>query len=251
MKGQPSMREPARLVIVGGSRNGQVIPLAGPVTTLGRAATCQVVIEDSFASRHHAQIAWRNDRYWLRDLESKNGTLLDGEAVTGEVPLPDGATIQIGDSRLRFHDPGATMTHPGVLAAESVLRVDSATRQVWLYGQCLSPPLSPKQFELLLYLWQRAGQAVPKDEIAAAVWPEAGGIVYDYQVDKLVSRLRERLRSPADAGRSPAAAGRSPDETERMGHSSAGVGHDAGSADDAETEGLIETVWGYGYRLNI
>jgi DNA-binding winged helix-turn-helix (wHTH) protein len=85
---------------------------------------------------------------------------------------------------------------------------------------------------------------VPKDEIASAVWPEAGGIVYDYQVDKLVSRLRERLRSPADAGRSP-------DETERMGHSSAGVGQDAGSADDAETEGLIETVWGYGYRLNI
>jgi hypothetical protein len=36
-----------------------------------------------------------------------------------------------------------------------------------------------------------------------------------------------------------------------MGHSSAGVGQDAGSADDAETEGLIETVWGYGYRLNI
>jgi hypothetical protein len=245
------MREPARLVIVGGSRNGQVIPLTGPVTTLGRAATCQVVIEDSFASRHHAQIAWRDDRYWLRDLESKNGTLLDGEAVTGEIPLPDGATIQIGDTRLRIHDPGATMTHPGVLAAESVLRVDPATRQVWLHGQCLSPPLSPKQFELLLYLRQRAGQAVPKDEIATAVWPEAGGIVYDYQVDKLVSRLRERLRSPTDVGRSPADAGRSPDEMERMGHSSAGVGHDAGNADDAETEGLIETVWGYGYRLNI
>jgi hypothetical protein len=238
------MREPARLVIVGGSRNGQVIPLTGPVTTLGRAATCQVVIEDSFASRHHAQIAWRDDRYWLRDLESKNGTLLDGEAVTGEIPLPDGATIQIGDTRLRFHDPRATMTHPGVLTAQSALRVDPATRQVWLHGQCLSPPLSPKQFELLLYLWQRAGQAVPKDEIAAAVWPEAGGIVYDYQVDKLVSRLRERLAGPADAGRSP-------DETERMGHSSAGVEHDAGSADDVETEGLIETVWGYGYRLNI
>jgi hypothetical protein len=245
------MREPARLVIVGGSRNGQVIPLTGPVTTLGRAATCQVVIEDNFASRHHAQIARRDDRYWLRDLESKNGTLLDGEAVTGEIPLPDGATIQIGDTRLRFHDPGATMTHPGVLAAESVLRVDPATRQVWLHRQCLSPPLSPKQFELLLYLWQRAGQAVPKDEIAAAVWPEAGGIVYDYQVDKLVSRLRERLRSPADAGRSPADAGRSPADAGRTPDETERSLANAGIVDDAETEGLIETVWGYGYRLNV
>lgn len=213
------MREPARLVIVG-PRTSQVIPLSAPVTTLGRAATCQVVIEDDFASRHHAQIALRDDRYWLRDLDSKNGTLLDGQPVTGEVPLPDGATIQIGDTRLRFHDPAATATHPMVQATESVLWVDAAARQVWLRGRRLSPPLSPKQFDLLLCLWQRAGQAVSKDELAAAAWPEASGVVYDYQVDKMVSRLRERMRSPADTG---------------------------------EKEGgeLIETVWGYGYRLNV
>jgi hypothetical protein len=207
-------REPARLVIVGGPTSGQVISLSDATAVLGRAATCQVVIEDDYASRRHARIALRDDGYWLRDLDSKNGTLLDGQPVTGEVRLTDGATIQIGDTCFRFHDPAATMTHPAVKAAESVLVVDGTTRQVWLHGQQLSPPLSTKQFDLLFYLWQRVGQAVSKDEIAAAVWPEAAGAVYDYQVDKMVSRLRERLR-----------------------------------AEGSDAEEFIETVWGYGYRL--
>jgi DNA-binding winged helix-turn-helix (wHTH) protein len=208
-------REPARLVSIGGPTSGQITPLLGAATLLGRAATCQVVIEDDFASRRHAQISLRDDGYWLRDLESKNGTLLDGQPVAGEVLLEDGAVIQIGDTRLRFHDPAATLTHPAVRAAESPLAVDEATRDVWVGGRPLSPPLSSKQFDLLFYLWQRAGQAVSKDELGAAVWPEAAGVVYDYQVDKMVSRLRERLR--AEGG---------------------------GTAEE-----IIETVWGYGYRL--
>ena len=84
-------REPARLVCTGGSKSGQIIPLLGSETVLGRAATCQVVIEDDFASRRHAQITRRDDGYWLCDLDSKNGTLLDGQPVTGEVLLEDGA----------------------------------------------------------------------------------------------------------------------------------------------------------------
>ncbi len=207
-------REPAKLVSVGGPQSGQATPLLSATTVLGRAATCQVVIEDDFASRRHAQISLRDDGYWLRDLDSKNGTLLDGQPVAGEVLLEDGAVIQIGDARLRFHDPAATLTHPAVKAAESPLTVDEATRDVWVRGRPLSPPLSSKQFDLLFYLWQRAGQAVSKDELGAAIWPEASGAIYDYQVDKMISRLRERLRT-----------------------------------EGGEAEELIETIWGYGYRL--
>ena len=41
------------------------------------------------------------------------------------------------------------------------------------------------------------GEALSKDEIAA-VWPEADGAIYDYQIDKLVSRLRARLGEPGE-----------------------------------------------------
>jgi hypothetical protein len=200
----------ARLVVREGlGRVGQEILLVDDVTTLGRAASCQVVIDNDFASRRHAQIVRREDVYWLRDLDSKNGTLLDNERVTVETPLADGAEIRIGSVVLRFIDPAATRTQPDLAASLARLRVDAIARQVWLHGQLLSPPLTTKQFDLLLYLYQRTGEAVSKDELAAAVWPEdQSEAVYDYQIDKMVSRVRERIGKE-----------------------------------------WIETVWGFGYRL--
>jgi DNA-binding response OmpR family regulator len=187
---------------------GQEFLLVDDVTTLGRALTCQIVIDNDFASRRHAQIIRRDDTYWLRDLNSKNGLLLNEERVTAEVLLTDGAEIKIGDTVFRFVDPAATRTQPA-LGVQSALWVEPDSRQVWLHGQKLEPPLSLKQFDLLLYLYQRAGEAISKDELAAAVWPEAAeGGIYDYQVDKMVSRVRERIGKE-----------------------------------------WIDTVWGFGYRL--
>jgi hypothetical protein len=200
----------ARLIEQGkaGQARAEVL-LVNDVTTLGRATSCQVVIESDFASRRHAQIVRREEVYWLRDLGSKNGTLLDNNPVSGEVMLAGGAEIRIGEIVWRFVDPAATVTQPGLAGGAAVLRVEVDTRQVWLHGEEVKPPLSVKQFDLLLYLYQRAGEVVSKDELASAVWPEAAGDgIYDYQVDKMVSRVRER------------------------------IGKD-----------WIETVWGYGYRL--
>lgn len=200
----------AKLIVREGmSRVGQEFLLTGDVTTLGRAASCQVVIDHDFASRRHAQIIRRDELYWLRDLGSKNGTRLDNEPVTEETPLADGAEIRIGPVLFRFVDPQATCTLPDLAGVMASLRVDIGAREVWLHGQKLNPPLTAKQFDLLLYLYQRAGEAVSKDELAAAVWPEdQSEAIYDYQVDKMVSRVRERIGKE-----------------------------------------WIETVWGYGYRL--
>jgi hypothetical protein len=185
------------------------ILLTDDVVTLGRAASCQVVIDSDFASRRHAQIVRREESYWLRDLGSKNGTLLNHEPVTAEIMLTDGAEIRIGEALFYFVDPLVTRTQPGLSGTDATIRVEAETRAVWLHGEKLDPPLSLKQFDLLLCLYQRAGEAVSKDELATAVWPEvAGEGIYDYQIDKMVSRVRNRI----------------------------------GKA-------WIETVWGYGYRL--
>ncbi len=200
----------AKLIVREGmSRVGQEFLLTEDVTTLGRATSCQIVIDHDFASRRHAQIIRRDELYWLRDLGSKNGTRLDNEPVSEETPLADGAEIRIGPVLFRFVDPQATRTLPGLAGVMASLRVEVGAREVWLHGQKLSPPLTAKQFDLLLYLYQRAGEAVSKDELAAAVWPEdQSEAIYDYQVDKMVSRVRERIGKE-----------------------------------------WIETVWGYGYRL--
>lgn len=185
----------AKLMIIGGAavESGQEVALDQDVTTLGRAPSCQVVIDSDFTSRRHAQIVRRDQGYWLRDLGSKNGTLLDDEAITTEMPLADGAEIAIGEARFRFVDPAATRTHPASSLTASKLYVDAGTRDVWINGERIEPPLSLKQFDLLHHLYLRTGEAVSKDEIATAVWPETETGVYDYQVDKMVSRVRERV----------------------------------------------------------
>jgi hypothetical protein len=205
--------EVAKLVVRSGmpGRMGDEILLAQDVTTLGRAPSCQVVIDSDFASRRHAQIIRRDQLYWVKDLGSKNGTLLNGEPLSGEAPLSDGAEIRIGDTNFTFVDTEVTQTFVGVGTEAVPLRVEPGTREVWVHGEKLSPRLSLKQFDLLNFLYMRTGEAVSKDEIIAAVWPEAeSGAIYDYQVDKMVSRVRER------------------------------IGKD-----------WIETVWGYGYRLQL
>lgn len=101
------------IVFLNGERMAVPIPLEREVVTLGRALEADVRINDLKTSRLHAQIVTRrsNDSdshqqtnetsYHLRDLESKNGTLINGQAVT-EAVLQSGDKISIGDQLLRF-----------------------------------------------------------------------------------------------------------------------------------------------------
>ena len=76
---------------------------------------------------------------------------------------------------------------------EPALRIDPATRQVYVDGEILDPPLSVKQFDMLWFMYQNRGRVISKDEIAQAVWPEAQGDVYDANIDRMVSRVRSRI----------------------------------------------------------
>ncbi len=188
-----------RLICLTGPQEGQEYELTQEVTRVGRALDCDIVLVDPYASRRHAEIWRREDAYWIRDLESKNGVYVDGKRLGPGAGawLDDGTVVQFASTRFRFHDPGATITAPSLIAArERGLRVDPVTRQVYVDGRRLDPPLSPKQFDLLWYLYQNRGRPVSKDEIAAHVWSEAQGDVYDANIDRMVSRIRSRVEPP-------------------------------------------------------
>jgi len=80
---------------------GQAIPLS-VVTGLGRASFNTVVVEDAFASNEHARLSRRNDRWWLEDLGSRNGTLLNGERLNAPAIVSTGDEVGIGEVRLRI-----------------------------------------------------------------------------------------------------------------------------------------------------
>jgi pSer/pThr/pTyr-binding forkhead associated (FHA) protein len=87
--------------------NSEVLRLTslGRCYSVGRGAACDLVLADEDVSRGHAELERRWDGVYLRDLGSKNGTLLDGRPTDQQVKLRDGAVLQVGKTQLRFEDP--------------------------------------------------------------------------------------------------------------------------------------------------
>ncbi|MEM7126110.1 MAG: FHA domain-containing protein [Chloroflexota bacterium] len=190
------MAQFGKLICLSGSNTGQEYALSEEITTIGRDAESTITLQDSSVSRHHAEIRRIDNAYQVHDLKSKNGVLVSGRRLApGSTEwLEDGCDIFFGTSRFRFQDPSATMTAPSLMAVnENGLRVDLSTREVYVDGQRLDPPLSVKQFDLLYFLYQNHGTVVSKDDIARAVWPEAAGDVFDANIDRMISRVRSRI----------------------------------------------------------
>jgi phosphoserine phosphatase RsbU/P len=92
----------AELRIVAGGQVGRLFPLDRPRMLMGRHPDCAILIQEGAVSRHHAQITNRDGSFYLEDLKSRNGTLLNGERVTEPVRLADGDVVVICDVTLRF-----------------------------------------------------------------------------------------------------------------------------------------------------
>ena len=97
------MAELAYLVIREGSKWTDVFRLIpGQSVTIGRAPTNQIVISDERCSRSHAEVFLSEGKWTLRDLESRNGTVVGDVLLTGDRTLEPGDTIRIGRSQLVF-----------------------------------------------------------------------------------------------------------------------------------------------------
>ena len=68
------------------------------------------------------------------------------------------------------------------------------SRDVWVRGQKLTPPLSRKEFDILALLDRNQGNAVSRDSISESGWPErTEGDVTPEEIDQYISRLRRRI----------------------------------------------------------
>ena len=70
--------------------------------SIGRSKEADVRIEDRYASSIHARVFERGGRFFVEDMSSTNGTLLNGATLKGEAELIDGDTVQIGDTVFRL-----------------------------------------------------------------------------------------------------------------------------------------------------
>ncbi|MBZ0118226.1 MAG: sigma 54-interacting transcriptional regulator [Sandaracinaceae bacterium] len=90
-----------RLLVVEGPDRGRELEIQATKLTIGTSSSNEVVLTDGTVSRRHCMIAVQGDRYVLRDLESTNGTRLDGTPVI-EAFLSPGARIELGDTVIVF-----------------------------------------------------------------------------------------------------------------------------------------------------
>jgi hypothetical protein len=82
-------------------RPGMTYPLL-PLTSLGRAPTNSVMIDDTFASSEHALVMLRGGQWWLEDRGSSNGTLLNGYRIEEPVVVSTGDVISVGQIDLKL-----------------------------------------------------------------------------------------------------------------------------------------------------
>ena len=163
--------------------------LARPTTLLGRSPACDLYIPDRRASRRHAEIAWDGETCTLRDLDSDNGTFLNGLRLAAPQTLTDGDQIAVASATFTFRDPEATLRE----ARFPRLVVDPASGELHVNRRPVA--LSAKERLLFDLLYDNANRPCTKQEIAAAVWPEYQTAAADYQVESLVKRLREKLEA--------------------------------------------------------
>ncbi|MGD9606274.1 MAG: FHA domain-containing protein [Leucobacter sp.] len=85
-----------QLVITSGVAAGTTVPLDDDVLTIGRSSSSSLVIVDEYTSTYHAKLTRNGDQWMLTDLDSTNGTKINGSRVTGTVIAPPFAPITIG-----------------------------------------------------------------------------------------------------------------------------------------------------------
>ncbi|MFO1020712.1 MAG: sigma 54-interacting transcriptional regulator [Planctomycetales bacterium] len=93
----------AYLVVRQGNKWQDVYRLTpGQVMTVGRSPTNRLVLRDEVCSRNHCEIFQSGDEWVIRDLGSRNGTVVSGKVISGDQRLDSGMVINIGASELAF-----------------------------------------------------------------------------------------------------------------------------------------------------
>ncbi|MFH1706308.1 MAG: HD domain-containing phosphohydrolase [Planctomycetota bacterium] len=142
----------SQLRIKKGPGVGKVYPTKDKSTILGRDPKCDIQLGDKSASREHAEVFKLGEMYFIRDLHSRNGTMVNGELIDEEL-LREGDIIQIGETEIAYQEKDMAVGDTGPDAGEDSLFDDSAdlgsTMEFHLDEMAKGKPESSKDLENL------------------------------------------------------------------------------------------------------
>src|SRR5579864_2018377 len=127
------------LLINEGEKAGQRWTIQSDTVVIGRGSECDLLLPERQVSRQHIRIRRLDDRYTVEDLESKNGTWINGQPLKGQRELHDSDEISLGMAvRMVFMESEATapvahLQHAGPTNnTERGLRLDREARRVFV-----------------------------------------------------------------------------------------------------------------------
>jgi len=115
------------LIVTNGPQEGQTIPLLLDQVTIGRAtstATWEILLQDPSVSRPHARLRKGDFQWTLTDLDSSNGTSVNGTLLEANAPeiLKDGDKVELGGSVLLFRTGWESPETPGSASSSSLTK---------------------------------------------------------------------------------------------------------------------------------
>ena len=189
----------ASLVLRSGPNSGLVLALSERPFTLGRRSENDMVLDESTVSRRHALIMKTAAGYVLRDLNSKNGTYVNGDKI-GQVEhlLRAGDRIRLASSEVTaVFRQEAPATVPMSRDPPTTSGIDLEGRPAQQPQEAQKPisQLSGKEAELFKYLESRTGVPVSREDVARYIWPELplDHVLGNQEIEKSVALLRADL----------------------------------------------------------
>jgi adenylate cyclase len=193
----------AELLVVTGVGAGTVFFLTNDPTIIGRSESCDVVIPDPWISARHALVEHRGDELWLVDVDSRNGTFVDGRRIR-EAPLHEGSQVSFGRT-------AGTIRAAAGGPAHSVSGQAAAVRYLADVERTVSRPPAPRdadparrQIAALQAIGRALADAAGLDEslskilttVAEAVRAERSSLLLLDETGALVPRVHHPADSP-------------------------------------------------------
>jgi pSer/pThr/pTyr-binding forkhead associated (FHA) protein len=111
----------ARLVILSEGFTGKAYELTADKSTIGRIDDNSFPIPEGSVSSHHCEVLLRGSDIVIHDLNSTNGTFINGHQVTGEAVLKPGQILRLGQVEIRLEDGSAQKAQPKKLPDQTMV----------------------------------------------------------------------------------------------------------------------------------
>jgi predicted component of type VI protein secretion system len=174
----------ARIWLSSGADAPRSVPLSGERTLVGRSPEADLQLDDEAVSWNHLEIEMRGETLMATDLDSRNGTALNGEPLDRPRRLRDGDTLIVGGHRLEISTGSVTPVGGTVASSEPSVGLSEEERAT--AAALVAPYRSEGAF---------AGRPATRAEIAEALH------VSERTAQRRLDALAAKLKVGGEAGR--------------------------------------------------